>query len=108
MLLFLKMAAKASCSRDGAVKKEGEMSERKKASSKDDLSCTWDLTSELSEQLECERTVIANVVRLFDQYNTIPFIARYRQYQTKCMEPEKLREVKEKLEELRSLMDSFV
>lgn len=108
MFFFLGMATKASCSRDGAVKKKEESSERKRVALDDDLHCTWDLTSELSEQVECERTVIANVIRLFDQDNTIPFIARYRQDQTKSMEPEKLREVKEKLEELRSVTGSLV
>lgn len=74
-----------------------------KLESTDTLKCSWDLEVELSGQVLCERSVVANVIRLLDQDNTIPFIARYRQEQTKSMGPEKLREVKEKLEELREV-----
>ena len=66
-----------------------------------DVCCNWDLSTTLAEGVNCDVGTIKNVVRLLDDDNTIPFIARYRRDETNGMEPEKLREVKEKLDELR-------
>ena len=68
-----------------------------------DVKCTWDLVSVLADEVKCDRRVIQNVVTLLDNDNTIPFIARYRKEQTNSMEPEKLRDVKDHLDELRSV-----
>ena len=61
----------------------------------------WSVNTVISERVESDRRSVGNVVRLLDDDNTIPFIARYRKEQTNFMEPEKLREIKEELTRLR-------
>lgn len=61
----------------------------------------WKLDEEVAKQLNCKRIVASNVVNLLEKGNSVPFIARYRRDLTECMEPEKIREVKEKMEELK-------
>src|ERR1043165_9961776 len=74
---------------------------RSSTSSGSSIDYGWDLSTTLAEGTDCDVEVIENIVRLLDDDNTIPFIARYRNELTKGMEPEKLREIKEQLEELR-------
>lgn len=67
----------------------------------------WDLIAVLSQKVECESWAVRNVVELLDNDNTIPFIARYRKEKTGGMEPEKIREVKDELDGLRSVLLSY-
>ena len=62
---------------------------------------SWSIISVLSERVQCDERSVGNVVRLLDDDNTIPFIARYRKEQTNFMGPEKLRETKDELTKLR-------
>lgn len=68
----------------------------------------WDtgLTVYLSLQVLSERTniepwVCANIIRLFNDDNTIPFIVRYRKELINNLDADSLREVRQTLEELR-------
>jgi len=62
---------------------------------------SWSTVGVIAERLQCDERSVENVVRLLDDDNTIPFIARYRKEQTNFMEPDKLREVKDELSKLR-------
>jgi len=55
----------------------------------------------LSEITNVEPWVCANLIRLFQEENTIPFIARYRKELINNLEADALREVQQTLEELR-------
>lgn len=57
----------------------------------------WDIVDYISETNSVERHITENVVKLFSNDNTIPFIARYRRDMTNGMEPDKLRALKESL-----------
>ena len=57
----------------------------------------------LCEEFEVNREIAQNIVQLIDEGNTIPFIARYRKEKTGAMDDQKLREMSERLEYLRSL-----
>lgn len=54
----------------------------------------------LSERTSTEGWVCANLIQLFKEENTIPFIARYRKELTNNMDADTLREVQQTLEEL--------
>ena len=62
---------------------------------------SWSIIGVISERVQSEEQSVGNVVRLLDDDNTIPFIARYRKEQTNFMEPDKLREIKDELGKLR-------
>jgi len=62
---------------------------------------SWSITGVISERVQCDERSVGNTVRLLDDDNTIPFIARYRKEQTNSMEPDKLREIKDELSKLR-------
>jgi len=62
---------------------------------------TWSVIHVISERVQSDERSVGNVVRLLDDDNTIPFIARYRKEQTNSMEPDKLREIKDELDKLR-------
>jgi len=62
---------------------------------------SWSTVEVISERVQSDQRSVGNVVRLLDDDNTIPFIARYRKEQTNFMEPDKLREIKEELSKLR-------
>ena len=62
---------------------------------------SWSIIGVISERVQSEEQSVGNVVRLLDDDNTIPFIARYRKEQTNFMEPYKLREIKDELGKLR-------
>ncbi|XP_014769764.1 S1 RNA-binding domain-containing protein 1 isoform X2 [Octopus bimaculoides] len=67
------------------------------------MNVTWDVTAVIAEQHQVPLNISRNVVRLLDDDNTIPFIARYRKEQTNAMEPDKLRSILETLSEMRSV-----
>ena len=62
-----------------------------------------DIIAILCEEFEVTKAIAQRVVELLDEGNTVPFIARYRKEQTGAMDDQKLRELSERLEYLRSL-----
>ncbi|XP_046397929.1 S1 RNA-binding domain-containing protein 1 isoform X2 [Ischnura elegans] len=63
----------------------------------------WEEAQVLSEDLALDYWIAKNIVRLLDEDNTIPFIARYRKEMTGNMSPEDLRKVKEAYETLKQV-----
>ncbi len=59
----------------------------------------------LARELDREQTHIDNVIKLLDEGNTIPFIARYRKELHGAMDDTTLRTLAERLEYLRSLAE---
>ncbi|XP_069464547.1 S1 RNA-binding domain-containing protein 1 [Ambystoma mexicanum] len=59
----------------------------------------WDLAQILSERTNVEMWVCANIINLFQDENTIPFIARYRKELINNMDADALREMHQALEE---------
>ena len=60
-------------------------------------------TKELSHQFNLMPWQIENVIKLIDEGNTIPFIARYRKEAHGSLDDQKLREISERLVYLRNL-----
>jgi len=58
---------------------------------------------QLTAEFRLQPSQVENVVRLIDEGNTIPFIARYRKEQHGALDDQILRELSERLEYLRSL-----
>ncbi|XP_068979477.1 S1 RNA-binding domain-containing protein 1 [Bombus flavifrons] len=58
----------------------------------------WTVEDYVSEVNNIEKHIVENVIKLFNNDNTIPFIARYRRDMTGGMEPDKLRALKESLD----------
>ncbi|EFN82079.1 S1 RNA-binding domain-containing protein 1 [Harpegnathos saltator] len=64
--------------------------------------CTeWTDIDYISEINNIDRHIAENVVKLFKEDNTIPFIARYRKNMTGNIEPDKLRELKNSFDEVK-------
>uniref|UniRef100_A0A8D0F9I3 S1 RNA-binding domain-containing protein 1 n=1 Tax=Strix occidentalis caurina TaxID=311401 RepID=A0A8D0F9I3_STROC len=70
---------------------------------KEEFEMNWDIVQALSEITNVEPWVCANLIRLFREENTIPFIARYRKELINNLEADALREVQQALEELRTV-----
>ncbi|XP_071404136.1 S1 RNA-binding domain-containing protein 1 isoform X3 [Pithys albifrons albifrons] len=70
---------------------------------KEEFEMNWDIVQALSEITNVEPWVCANLIRLFQEENTIPFIARYRKELINNLEADALREVQQTLEELRTV-----
>lgn len=62
-----------------------------------------DFTSVLSEEFKLKEWQIENVIKLLDEGNTIPFIARYRKEAHGTLDDQVLRSISERLEYLRGL-----
>ena len=62
-----------------------------------------DIISRLAQEFDISAAITERVVTLLDEGNTVPFIARYRKEQTGAMDDQKLRELSERLDYLRSL-----
>ncbi len=62
-----------------------------------------DIISTLATELNLRVTHVENAVKLIDDNNTIPFIARYRKEMTGSMDDQVLRTLSERLEYLRNL-----
>lgn len=62
-----------------------------------------DIIGQLSEELKIKQTQIEAAVKLIDDGNTIPFIARYRKEATGALDDQQLRELFERLTYLRGL-----
>ncbi|GAB1598289.1 S1 RNA-binding domain-containing protein 1-like [Argonauta hians] len=67
------------------------------------MNVSWDVIDIIAKRHEVPLNISKNVVRLLDDDNTIPFIARYRKEQTNAMEPDKLRNIQETLVEMRGV-----
>ena len=59
----------------------------------------------LSQELSCPEAYVENVIRLLDEGNTLPFIARYRKELHGGMDDTRLRTLAERLQYLRGLQD---
>ncbi|NXH14862.1 SRBD1 protein, partial [Bucco capensis] len=70
---------------------------------KEEFEMNWDIVQALSEITNVEPWVCANLIRLFQEENTIPFIARYRKELINNLEADALREMQQTLEELRTV-----
>lgn len=64
-----------------------------------------DIEKILGEELKLKKFQVENTIKLIDEGNTIPFIARYRKEMTGEMSDVQLREFGEKLSYLRNLAD---
>ena len=62
-----------------------------------------DMVKQLAQELGIREEQVAAAVRLIDEGNTIPFIARYRKEVTGSMEDTALRELDDRLGYLRNL-----
>ncbi len=60
-------------------------------------------SAQLASELKLKQEHIENVIKLIDEGNTIPFIARYRKELTGSMDDQVLRELSDRLEYLRNL-----
>lgn len=69
----------------------------------DDYKMNWDIVQVLSQRTCIEEWVCANIIRLFQDDNTIPFIARYRKELINNLEADALREVQQTMEELQTV-----
>ncbi|XP_039743193.1 S1 RNA-binding domain-containing protein 1 isoform X1 [Pteropus medius] len=69
----------------------------------EEVEMNWDIVQVLSERTNIEPWVCANIIRLFDDDNTIPFIIRYRKELINNLDADSLREVQQALEELRAV-----
>ena len=61
------------------------------------------IIAKIAEELSVKNTQVENAVKLIDEGNTIPFIARYRKEVTGGLSDEQLRVLGERLTYLRNL-----
>ncbi|XP_018431793.1 PREDICTED: S1 RNA-binding domain-containing protein 1 [Nanorana parkeri] len=73
------------------------------SSGRDGTDMNWNFVEVVSERTNVEPWVCANLIQLFQDENTIPFIARYRKELINNLDAEAVREVQQSLEELRSV-----
>lgn len=64
-----------------------------------------DIIKQLAEELQIKQAQVEAVIKLIDEGNTIPFIARYRKEQHGSLNDEVLRNLDERLNYLRNLED---
>ncbi|XP_044284558.1 S1 RNA-binding domain-containing protein 1 isoform X2 [Varanus komodoensis] len=69
----------------------------------EDYKMNWDMVQVLSQRTGIEEWVCANIIRLFNDDNTIPFIVRYRKELINNLEADALREVQQTMEELHTV-----
>ncbi|MDY6333925.1 MAG: Tex-like N-terminal domain-containing protein, partial [Lachnospiraceae bacterium] len=62
-----------------------------------------DIIGAITEKLKVRRGQVEAAVKLIDEGNTIPFIARYRKEATGSLNDEQLRDLSEQLASLRAL-----
>ncbi|KAM7173300.1 S1 RNA-binding domain-containing protein 1 isoform 1-T3 [Macrochelys suwanniensis] len=93
----LKRIKSTTCPQGKPVKHPGSTKHQ------EELEMNWDIVQVLSERTNIEPWVCANIICLFRDENTIPFIARYRKELVNNLEAEALREVQQTLEELRTV-----
>ena len=64
-----------------------------------------ELLQQLSQELKLRPNQVEAAVRLLDEGNTIPFIARYRKEMTDSLDDAALRDLADRLEYLRNLQN---
>ena len=64
-----------------------------------------DIIRKLQEEFEIKQNQVENTVRLLDEGNTVPFIARYRKEMTGSLDDQIIRQLSERLTALRNLED---
>lgn len=64
-----------------------------------------DITLIITEELKCRKEQVDAAIKLIDEGNTIPFIARYRKEATGALNDEQLRNLDERLTYLRNLAE---
>ncbi len=62
-----------------------------------------DIALKITEELACKKWQVEAAIKLIDEGNTIPFIARYRKEATGSLNDEQLRQLNERLTYLRNL-----
>lgn len=67
-----------------------------------------DILKELQEEFNLKKHQVENVVKLIDEGNTIPFIARYRKEMTDSLDDQILRQFHERLIYIRNLEDKKI
>ncbi|XP_012873448.1 PREDICTED: S1 RNA-binding domain-containing protein 1 [Dipodomys ordii] len=70
---------------------------------KEEMEMNWDIVQVLSERTNIEFWVCANIIRLLNDDNTLPFIIRYRKELINNLDADSLRDVQQTLEELRAV-----
>ncbi|XP_053168075.1 S1 RNA-binding domain-containing protein 1 [Hemicordylus capensis] len=93
----LKKLKSATCPQGNPVKYAAS------AKMDEDHNMHWDIVQVLSQRTGIEEWVCANIIRLFKDDNTIPFIARYRKELINNLEADALREVQQTMEELHTV-----
>jgi len=63
------------------------------------------IIKQICNELKLKENQVKNAVKLIDEGNTIPFIARYRKEQTGSLDDVELRDLNERLSYLRNLVD---
>ncbi|XP_004699818.1 S1 RNA-binding domain-containing protein 1 isoform X2 [Echinops telfairi] len=94
----LKKVKTGSCPQGQPVKFPASAS-----SLQEEVEMNWDIVQVLSARTNIEVWVCANIIRLFNDDNTIPFIVRYRRELINNLDADSLREVQQTLEELRAI-----
>src|SRR5262245_8759822 len=61
--------------------------------------------SRIAQDLQIRKMQVENVVRLLDEGNTIPFITRYRKELTGGLHEELLRQIQQRITQVRQLFD---
>ncbi|KAG8584217.1 hypothetical protein GDO81_008739, partial [Engystomops pustulosus] len=74
-----------------------------KSSNADDCDMNWNIVEVLSDRTNIEPWVCSNLIKLFQDENTIPFIARYRKELINNLDADALREVQQAMTDLRSV-----
>ena len=64
-----------------------------------------DILKKLQEELGIKQSQVENTVKLLDEGNTVPFIARYRKEMTGSLDDQVIRQLSERLTALRNLED---
>ena len=67
-----------------------------------------DIIQVITKELNVEKWQVEAAVKLIDEGNTIPFIARYRKEMTGAMDDQKLREISERLGIAQSTVENHI
>ncbi|XP_076062229.1 S1 RNA-binding domain-containing protein 1 isoform X3 [Oratosquilla oratoria] len=95
----------------GEVGGAGTLKHRKKVKIPDDdceIVFEWNPSKVIAERQNIEEWVAHNVITMFEQENTLPFIARYRREKTNNMDVEKLREIQNSYSQLKHVQERVV
>lgn len=102
---FKKKATKRKAEDAATVSKKSKLSVESPAVLESELE--WSVYELVAESQCIDEDVAKNTTELFEQGNTIPFIARYRKHITGNMEAERLRDFKEMYDKAVALKDKI-